>query len=181
MEFPNRWQNTLTVQYVVYMQYTCISGRMISCTVRIPFVTRSFILIPLHLGRIRQHSTYSYIPVRTGTSRTCQYKIFTSVHISTYQYIPVLNLKIIWFSHTPGSVLRVKYNSVQLLCKGHDMMMMSIFRKCEVQVFLLHAGTYRYALVRTRTDIINKQASFESHSILFPLSVSNAGKSQMHF
>ncbi len=45
---------------------------------------------------------------------------------------------------------------------------MSIFKKCEVQIILVHTGTYWYILVHTGTDIIHKHASFESCSIRFP-------------
>jgi hypothetical protein len=86
------------------------------------------------------------------------------VHICTYWYILVHTFeKTCGFLIHPGSVLRIKCNSVQLLCKGCYIMMPK-FKKCKVQVILVHTSI----LVRTDTNIIRKLASFESRSILFP-------------
>ncbi len=93
---------------------------------------------------------YEYVLVCT---RTCQYKDlgWVHVHVSTYQYVRLRTLKqTCGFLIHPGSVLRVKYNSVQLLCKGYDMMMSNFKKFCsKVQVILVHTGMYWYVLVQT--------------------------------
>ncbi len=47
-------------------------------------------------------------------------------------------------------------------------MKMPNFKKCKVQVILIHTVTYWNILVRPSTNIIHKRASCESPSILFP-------------
>jgi hypothetical protein len=136
-------------------------------------------MIPIGILEIMIHHTYLescqctpgqdqaklYVPVRTSTY---WYMSVQDLHTSTYWYVPVRTLnKTCGFPIYPGSSLRVKYNSVQLLCKRYDSMM-SNFKKCKVQVIQVHIGTYWYVLVRTCIDINHKHASIESHCISFP-------------
>ncbi len=116
-----------------------------------------------------QDQAKSYVPVCT-----CTYQ-YILVHVSTritYQDILVRTCtyffnKTFGFLIHPGNSLRVKYNSVQLLCKRYDRMM-SNFKKCKVQVVQVHIGSYWCGLVRTCIDINHKHASMESRSIRFP-------------
>ena len=52
----------------------------------------------------------------------------------------------------PGSDLRVKFNSVHVLCKRYDRMKSNL-KKCKVQVMHVHISTYWYVLVRTGIDM----------------------------
>jgi hypothetical protein len=62
-------------------------------------------------------------------------------------------------SHTqgPGSVLRVKNNHAQLLCKGYNIMMSICAKFRETQYILVCTGTYWY-------ELVHKHSSFESQS-----------------
>ncbi len=113
---------------------------------------------PVHLYRIRQNRT---------STRMYWYMSVHELHTSTYWFVPVRTLnKTCGFLIHPGSVLslslRVKYNSVHLLCKRYYRMM-SNFKKCKVQV-----STYWSILVRIYIDINRKHASMESRSNRFP-------------
>ncbi len=126
---------------------------------------------PIHLDKIRQNRLYSgwyvlvrtstwYVPVRTGTWR---YMNFTSVHGSTYWYVRVRTFERTCGLLThPGSVLRVKNNHAQLLCKANDMML-SNFQKCKVWRIIVHTCMYTYWYI-----LVQKHSSFESSSIRFP-------------
>ncbi len=126
---------------------------------------------PVHLDRIRQNSTYWYVLVRTSTY---WYMSVHDLHTSTYWYVPVRTLnKTCGFLIHPGSSLRVKYNSVQLVCKRQDSMM-SNFKKCKVQVNQVHIGTYWYVLVRTGTYMYRHQPQKRFNGItLYPLFYAN--------
>ncbi len=111
-------------------------------------------------GQDQENRIYWY--VRTSTY---WYMSVQDLHTSTYCYVLVRTLnKTCGFPIHPGSSLRVKYNSVHLLCKRYDSMM-SNFKNCKVQVIQVHIGMYWYVLVRTCIDINHKHASMESHSI----------------
>ena len=118
---------------------------------------KSDIWNPVHLDRIGQNRTYQYVPVRTSTY---QYMSVQHFFMSTYWYVLVRT----WNKTRrnlihPGSALRVKYNSVQLLCKRYDRMT-SNFKKCKVQVMQVLIGMYWYVLVRTGIDINHTHALF---------------------
>jgi hypothetical protein len=86
---------------------------------------------PVHLDRIGQNHTYQYVPVRTSVYRNMSVQ---DCVMSTYWYVLVRTWnKTRRYLRHPGSALRVKYNSVQLLCKRYDRMT-SNFKKCKVQV-----------------------------------------------
>jgi hypothetical protein len=107
---------------------------------------------PIHLDKIRQNRTYRYLRYVQVRTITWQYMNFTSVHGSTYWYVPVRTFeRTCGLLTNPGSVLRVQNNHGQLLCKGYNTMM-SNFQKCQVQRNTVHSGTYWYVLVRTSTE-----------------------------
>ena len=78
---------------------------------------------------------YQYILVRTVTFIQCWY-----VLVRTGTYLEEEGCD--YLIH-PGSDLRVKFNSVHVLCKRYDRMK-SNFKKCKVQVMHVHISTYRH-------------------------------------
>jgi hypothetical protein len=100
----------------------------------------NFIWNPIHLDRIRQNSTYQYVPFCTGTY---WYVLVHSFNAGTYCYVQVHTWKKTcdYLIH-PGSDLRVKFNSLHVLCKRYDMIK-SNFKKSNHYVLVL-TGTYWY-------------------------------------
>ncbi len=84
--------------------------------------------------------------------RTCAYQYIHSMPVRTGTYRYVLGRRHVIISYTQAvSDLRVKFNSVHVLCKRYDIME-SNFKKCKVQAcmyILVRTGTYWYVLVRT--------------------------------
>ncbi len=122
---------------------------------------------PIHLDRIRQNSTYQYVPVCTGTY---WYVRVHSFNASTYWYVQVRTWKKTFdYLIHPGSDLRVKLNSAHILCKKYDRMK-SNFKKCKIHIwnreqhyrnrvfstYWFVTGTYQYVPVRTQYKVVQE-------------------------